>query len=337
MRFRSVFIEALAYDLPETCVLTADIESVLDALYARIGLAPGTLLGLTGVEARRLWPTDVRPWQRAVVAARGALDLARVGRDEVGLLVSTAVSRDVLEPSVASSVHGALGLPARCRNHDLANACLGFLSGMVEVGALIEAGLLDVGVVVAGEGSREVLEATLDTLCAPDADARAYSANLATLTLGSAAVAAVLVHERRTRGGHRLLGEVALAATEHNDLCRGDFRGMSTDGTRLLEAGVTLGAQTWAAAAPVFGWTTALDACAMHQVGRTHYGAITGALGIPAGRAPVIYDQLGNIGAAGVPVTLCRAAEQGLLRPGGRAALLGIGSGLNCAMQGVIW
>lgn len=338
MRFKHVAIEAFAYALPETSVTTSDIEAALAPLYARLALAPGWIEGLTGVTERRFWPTHVRPWQKAAEAGGAALEAAGVDPGALDALISTAVCRDVLEPSVASNVHSALQLGARTRNFDLANACLGFVSGLSVAGGLIEAGLIQTALVVAGEGSREVVESTIERMLRPDVDKSRYYANLATFTLGSAAVAAVVVDARISRTSHRLLGEVALADTTANHLCRGDLTGMETDGRKLLEAGVALGSRTWAEAKRHFGWSDApLAAYATHQVGKTHFKTITNALGIPIDRAPETYATLGNTGAAGVPMALLKAIETDMLREGDELALLGIGSGLNCAIQGVRW
>jgi 3-oxoacyl-[acyl-carrier-protein] synthase-3 len=46
---------------------------------------------------------------------------------------------------------------------------------------------------------------------------------------------------------------------------------------------------------------------------------------------------MGNIGPASVPIVLAHAVELGRIRRGDRVALLGIGSGLNCAMAEVVW
>ena len=47
--------------------------------------------------------------------------------------------------------------------------------------------------------------------------------------------------------------------------------------------------------------------------------------------------QLGNVGSVSAPITMAMAVEQGQLVPGQRAAILGIGSGINCLMLGVEW
>jgi len=46
---------------------------------------------------------------------------------------------------------------------------------------------------------------------------------------------------------------------------------------------------------------------------------------------------LGNTGSASLPVTFAMGVEKGTLKKGDKAALLGIGSGLNCLMMGVQW
>jgi hypothetical protein len=65
--------------------------------------------------------------------------------------------------------------------------------------------------------------------------------------------------------------------------------------------------------------------------------AVVRTLEVPDERALKVYPELGNIGAAGVPITLAKALEQGRVQDGDLVALMGIGSGLNVAMLGVRW
>ena len=46
---------------------------------------------------------------------------------------------------------------------------------------------------------------------------------------------------------------------------------------------------------------------------------------------------LGNIGPASLPITLSKSVEAGRVNGGDRVGLLGIGSGLNCAMSELRW
>lgn len=75
----------------------------------------------------------------------------------------------------------------------------------------------------------------------------------------------------------------------------------------------------------------------MHQVSRVHTEKLAGALELPMTKVPTIYRESGNVGPASVPMTLHAAREEGRLCPGQRIGLMGIGSGLNCAMAEVVW
>jgi 3-oxoacyl-[acyl-carrier-protein] synthase III len=338
MLYDDVFIEAVVAVLPERVVPTSEIEEQIRPLYSRLGVKPGWVESVTGIRERRVWRPEEIPTHRAAEAGLQALNAAGIDPYEVRVVVSTSVAKDRLEPSLASTVHARMGLGAHCLNLDVGNACLGFLSGMQLVANQIQLGQADVGVVVAAEDSRAVVQATIDRLVAADATFATFRDNLATLTLGSAAVAMVLTSRRRTRVGHRLLGGAMLAATEHNELCMGDIRGMVTDSNRLLNEGVRLAERTWDAMVHLLGWSVpGISAFAAHQVGAAHHTKILETLRIPEHKSLPVYGFLGNIGAAGVPTTLALTLERGRIRDGDQVALLGIGSGLNCAMMGVRW
>ncbi len=318
-------------------VTTASIERMLGRTWERLGLKQGFLEGLTGVAERRFWEEGVGPSEAATRAARALLERQAFPPERLGALVSTSVCKDYLEPSVASLVHGNLGLPASCWNFDVGNACLGFLSGMAMVANMIELGQIEAGLVVAGEGSREVTRATVEELMRPGADFQRLKDNLATLTLGSGAAAMLLVRAG-SAPGPRLRGGSILAATEFNRLCVGTATRMTTDAARLLQEGVRLAERTWRQLQQELALHPAeVQEYALHQVGKANHEAVTGTLGLPAERALRIYPQLGNVGAAGVPLALATARDQDRLRPGRPVALMGIGSGLNCAMMVVDW
>ena len=338
MRFNAVAIESLATVLPETRITTASIERMLGRTYRRLNIAPGFLEMLTGIHTRRFWDEGIKPSDAATLAARKALAESSISADRIGILVNTSVCKDYLEPSTAALVHGNLGLAPVCLNFDLGNACLGFLSGMQVVATMIEQGAIEAGMVVAGEGSRDVIRSTVSRLIKPGTTFPDLRDNLATLTLGSAGAAMLLVRADLTESPHRFLGSHALAATQHSRLCVGTAEKMTTDPTTLLQEGVKLAAQVW----QEFTADLGLDhpdfaQYALHQVGKANHDAVCKAVGVPVDRALRIYPDTGNVGACGVPLTLSRAIELGRVSPGDKVALMGIGSGLNSAMQALRW
>lgn len=339
MRFRNVSIEGIAYEEAPVRVSSSALEERMNGAMARMKLPPRPIEGFTGIAERAFWPRGASVAEAATNAARRALAAAGVRPDQVGLLMNTSVSKELLEPSTASIVHGGLGLGPNCRNFDVANACLGFLNGIEIAGQLLEAGVIDYALVVDGEDSGPVVENTLRRLSSHDATTRDFWDNFATLTLGSVAVAMVLGRADRSRTTHRVNGSVGLAATEYNQLCVGTNERMITDSTKLLRAGVELAQRTWqVAAAELPGWEDArIDQYICHQVGRAHLQALCTALGLALDKCFVTYPSYGNVGPAAVPLTLQLAADAGRVKAGDHVALMGIGSGLNVAMMSVTW
>lgn len=341
MKYRHVCIEGLGYVLPPRVVTTDALEQRLAPVYERLGLPAGRLELMSGIRERRLWDEGTRPSQVAAEAGRRALTDAGVAPAEVGCLIHASVCRDYLEPATANLVHHALGLPPEALLFDLGNACLGVLDGMVLVADMIELGRIEAGLIVSGECAEGLLESTVAQLLGdPTLTRRSIKPSVASLTIGSAAAAVLLVRAERSRGGHRLEGGVARCATAHHALCTGTERAgrtlMSTDSEQLLAEGCRLAADTWAAGAREHGWSDATtERVFSHQVGTAHRRALLGALGVDADKDEPIYPWLGNTGSAALPVALARGVERGQLPAGARAVLLGIGSGINCLMLGV--
>jgi 3-oxoacyl-[acyl-carrier-protein] synthase-3 len=208
------------------------------------------------------------------------------------------------------------------------------MNGMQLAALMLDSGQIDYALVVDGEGSRRPQEATIERLQQPGVTKDELLDNFATLTLGSGGAAMVLGRASEHAEGHRFVGGVARAATQHNQLCVGDLERMTADSRGLLEAAVALASDTWADAAAEFDWTD-LDSYVIHQVSKIHTSEITRALRIDPARTPVIFPTRGNIGPASIPFTLALNADA--FEAGQRVACMGIGSGLNAAVIEIAW
>ncbi len=349
MLYRQVNIAAINGKLPPEAVTSADIESRLKPVYERLKLPEGRLELMTGIRERRFWAPGTLPSEAASLAGEAALEASGIPREKIGCLLMCSVSRDFLEPATATVVHNRLGLPSRAEVFDVSNACLGFLSGMIVLGNMIELGQVEAGLLVSGENSRPLLESTIEKILNDETlTRRTVKPLFASLTIGSGAVAAVLAKRGLTGSGHRLLGGVSLAATEHNDLCRGGNPAsgmtdgsetlMNTDSEMLMQCGVEAAAKTWKLFLSETGLSESDFSCyCTHQVGRAHKKLLCEKLGIDIGKDFATLETMGNVGSVSCPVTLAAAVESGALKEGETAAMLGIGSGINCTMLGVKW
>ncbi len=339
MWFDRVFVEAVTHLLPEEVVTSDAIEERLAPLYDRLRLPPGRLELMSGIRERRFFPPGTKPGDISCRVGELAIEQSGVPREAFGACLHGSVCRDCLEPATACRVHHALGLPHGCIVQDVSNACLGILSGALQIATMIELGMIEAGIVVGTECGRQLVDNTIDKLNADTSLTRDSVKNsFASLTIGSASAAMVLCHQRLSRTGARLRASTVYADTTHHDLCQSEGLAevMQTDSERLMRAGVAAGAANFERLLDAAGWTRErIDRTFCHQVGAAHRKMMLGELGLPLERDYSTVDWLGNTGSAALPSALSLGLEAGAVNRGDRVALLGIGSGVNCLMMAV--
>ncbi len=342
MRFQHVHLEAFGHALPDEVTTSEDLERRLAPIYERLNLNVGRLELMSGIRERRFWPEGTRPSAIAARAAEDALARCDIERERIGMLIHSSVCRDFLEPATASVVHNTLKLSDDCAAFDVSNACLGFANALTIVARAIEAGDIEAGLVVAGEDGGPLVRETIAHLLGCDSIGRKeMKLAYASLTIGAGAAACVVTHARHASSSRQLVGGVSLAGTEHVELCQGDHTGsggplMQTDSERLLHAGNALAKRTWTKLLAELEWThDSVERIITHQVGAAHRKLLLETLGVEVARDFPTVQTLGNIGSVSLPITYDLADRAGFFEGSERAALLGIGSGLHCAMLGV--
>jgi 3-oxoacyl-[acyl-carrier-protein] synthase-3 len=332
-------------------VTSRELESRLKSLYESLHLSEGQLEALTGITERRWWDPGYPLSEGAAAAARHALAASNVRARDLDVLIYAGVCRELLEPATACRVGASIGVGPGTAIHDVSNACLGVLSGMVDVANRIELGQARAGLVVACETAREINDIMIQRMLASKTMEN-FRLSLATLTGGSGAVAVLLTDGSfSTSKRRRLLGGVTQTAPQFHALCRWGFETLntfplatyfaqftSTDAAAVLKHGVELGARTWAAFLRKLGLVgDQIDKVICHQVGSGHRETILRVLGIAEEKEFCTFPYLGNVGTVSLPLTAALAEDRHFLQAGDRVALLGIGSGLNCMMLGVEW
>ncbi len=350
MQFDRVAIESLGFALPPEVISSAEIEQKLAPTYERLKLPEGRLELMSGIRERRFWLPHTKISVPSSTAARLALEATGLAPSDIGCLIHASVCRDYLEPATACGVHAALGLSSDCWVYDLSNACLGLLSGMVQIATLIERGAIRAGIVVGTESARNLVEATIASLNADQTLTRqSIKPSFASLTIGSGSCAVLLVDRRLSQTDNRLLSCVARAETQHHALCQSDNDQagssmqplMQTDSEQLLHAGVAVGVRTFdqllQEGAENELQRTDFDATVSHQVGATHRRLMLESLGLPEDRDYSTFAWLGNTGSVALPTALAMGLRSQAIAAGSRVALLGIGSGINSVMMTTHW
>ncbi|MFT4902085.1 MAG: 3-oxoacyl-[acyl-carrier-protein] synthase III [Lentimonas sp.] len=343
MKFKNVAIESMGYALPDEVWTSADIEAKLSVVYQRLGLPEGRLELMTGIRERRFWPQGMRASSASALAGEAVLSKSSFGREQIDLLIHSAVCRDRLEPATAAYVHGLLKLPGQTQIFDVSNACLGFLNAMTVAASMIESGQIERALIVSGENGRPLVENTLEQLLNPQLTRKSIKPYFANLTIGAGAVAAVLCRRDLAPESSPLLtAAVVETDSSHNELCQGDSAGdaleMLTDSEELLVAGIGVATRAWGRFLQATEWTADTpDRVITHQVGKAHSRELFKALGLDLAKDYTTFETLGNVGSVSCPITLARAMEAGAFIAGQKAAVLGIGSGLSSLMMALEW
>ncbi len=354
MKYSKVFINAIGYELAPHVVTTEEIEEKLKPFYQAAGFVPGQLVTLTGIMERRYWDVDHTLAKGSAKAGQKAIDMASISPDDIDALVFCGVGRDGFEPATACAVADDLKISSSAHVYDVSNACLGVITGMVQVANEIELGNIRAGLVVSCETARQIVESTIDEINeAKSIDF--YKKTIATMTGGSGAAAVLLTDGsfNSTASGdrsnlHRIDGGVVKHANRYHKLCRWTFEEngmptnskicMRTDARAVLEHGLALAGETFISLRQELEIPDDKpDKIICHQVGSTHQKMFLKAINMDGKKDFSTFPFLGNMGTVSLPMTAAIADERNFLNKGDYVGLLGIGSGLNCLMMGIEW
>jgi hypothetical protein len=125
---------------------------------------------------------------------------------------------------------------------------------------MIEKGVIKTALIVSGENAGPLIDQTLQHLLNdPTMDRKKIKPYMASLTIGSAAVAFLLTHSSLAPDAPKIVGGSTLTDSGSVELCQGDGSTeglmMATDSEALLKAGVKLASENWEKAKLVLGWT----------------------------------------------------------------------------------
>ncbi|NEB00381.1 ketoacyl-ACP synthase III [Streptomyces sp. SID13726] len=290
----------------------------------------------TGVLSRHVAGPDEAASDLAAHAVRAAAEAAGIDVADIGLLVCATSTPDELGPSTACRVQAVLG----ARNAvalDVSAACSGWLfaakvahdwlrvSGEVRYAAVVGVEVYSRFLDPADRGTAVLFaDGAAASVLGPVPAAEGFTR----FSLGSDGALAdrVLIPAGGSRrpasaatladGGHRVHMDGRTIGRFITDV----FPRLVTDA--LEQGGLSL---------------DDVDCVIAHQPNPVLLRRIGADLGIPAGRAAVVGDEVGNIGAASAPYALARAAAGRRLRTGDRVLVAVFGAGMTWGSALLTW
>lgn len=126
-------IVGLGSYLPEKVLTNLDLEKMVDTSHEWI-------ISRTGMNERRIAKEDEYSSDMGFKAAQKALETAKIGAEQVDLVLVTTMSPDYISPSTSALIQALLGA-VNASAVDIQAACTGYLYGLSIAKAYIESGI----------------------------------------------------------------------------------------------------------------------------------------------------------------------------------------------------
>lgn len=306
-----------------------------DDLAQRLDTSDAWIRSRTGIAERYVVAPGTATSDLAVEAGLRALKSA--GAEHVGAVVLATTTPDQPCPATAPQVAARLGL-GQVPAFDVAAVCSGFLYGLATASGLLAAGVADSVLLIAADAFTTIVnpeDRTTAVIFADGAGAvvlRAGSAGepgaVGPLVLGSDGGLSHLIEVPAGGSRQRSSGPVTDPEDQY-------FRMLGRDTYRHAVERMTGASQQ---AARLAGWSIGdVDRFAAHQANARILDSVSERLGVPAERQLTNIAQVGNTGAASIPLLLSQAAGDGRLTAGHRVLLTAFGGGLSWGATTLVW
>ena len=314
------YVAGTGRGIPATVFTNADFASI------GIETTDEWIVERTGIKQRHIAKTESAT-DLAAMAAREAMQKAKVQPGEVDLIVLGTASPDRLLPSAAVDLQAALGA-SRAAAFDVGAACSGFIYGATVAEGLMMTGGFETALVVGVEKLSDITDWQDRATC---------------VLFGDGAGAAILKRSKQHKGilssyvrsdgtlGDLLCRPAGGATTPFSadvltarsqfirmngrEVFKHAVRSMSDAATRALDAAKVTGAD--------------IDLMIPHQANIRIIEATAKHANIPMEKVYVNVDRYGNTSAASIPIALDEALETGRIREGSTVLLVAFGAGFT--------
>jgi len=313
--------------VPEKVITNHDLERIVDT-------SDEWIVTRTGIRERRIADSNTATSDLATMAARRALESARLTPQDIDMIVVATVTPDMHFPSTACLVQRNIGA-TNASAFDLEAACSGFLYGIIVANQFVATGLCRNVMVIGAECLSKFVNWKDRNTCVLFGD-------------GAGAVIVSRVGE-----GYGFLSQVLGADGSGADLLMLEAGGsrkppsfetverelhyIYMEGSEVFKFAVRI----MAAMAEEAVWRAGLtkeqvDFLIPHQANIRIIEAARKRLELPEDKVYVNLDRYGNMSAASIPVALDEAIRLGRIKKGDNIVMVGFGGGLTwgaCAMK----
>lgn len=321
--------------LPEKVLTNSDLEKMVET-------SDEWIRTRTGIEERRIAKDSEATSDLAIIAARRALQNARVTASEIDKIFVCTCTPDMFFPSVSCLVQSALGA-AHAACMDISAACSGFIYGLASAKSFLESKM-----------AQKVLVIGVDTL----SKITNWQDRSTCVLFGDGAGAAVLSAEERNsavQAGERGILSIVLGSDGaqgsiltvpaggsrqpvNEEVLKKKLNTIQMDGPEVYKLAVTKMVEVAKAALTLAGKEPQeLKLIIPHQANLRIIESVAKRLNLNGETVFVNLQKYGNMSAATTIVALDEAARSGRIQPGDLVELVAFGAGLTWGAAVIRW
>jgi 3-oxoacyl-[acyl-carrier-protein] synthase-3 len=279
----------------------------------------------SGIRERRLAAPHQATSDLGLVAAQRALESAKLGPEQIDLIIVATLTPDYMTPNTASLIQHKLGA-SRAAAFSLEVACVGFIGALSIAKAYVESGLYSKVLVIAADKLSSIVDYTDRATCVLFGDGAAAAvvadvgAGLAVrhTCLGSDGAQANLL--MIPGGGSRE------PATEDTVRCKRHYLNM--EGKEVFKHAVRRMEAATHECMEASGWQQSdIDWLIPHQANDRILEAVGKRFEIPPDRLVNTLHKYGNTSASGLGIALDELVRQGKVASGQKILLVAFGAG----------
>lgn len=297
--------------LPVQVRTNADLERMVET-------SDEWIVSRTGIRERRIAAPDENVSTMAFEAAKHALEMSGLDKDEIGLIVVATTSATHAFPSAACQVQNMLGIKG-CAAFDVAAACAGFTYALSIADQYVKNGAVKHALVIGSD----TLSRTLDPQ--DRGTVILFGDGAGAVVLGASDEAGILSTHIHADGRY---GE--LLTLPNRQRYTDDQAYLTMAGNEVFKVAVTELAHIVDESLAANNLERSdLDWLVPHQANLRIISATARKLGMGMDKVVVTLDRHGNTSAASVPSALDEAVRDGRIKPGQLILLEAFGGGFT--------
>jgi 3-oxoacyl-[acyl-carrier-protein] synthase-3 len=311
--------------LPERILSNAELAK-------RVDTTDDWIVGRTGIHRRHIAAEGEATSHLALKAAQAALADAKIGADEIDLIIVATTTPDETFPSVATNLQSKLGM-TRGAAFDVQAVCSGFVYGLAVADNFIKCGQARTVLLVGAETMSRLMDWTDRTTCVLFGDGAGAIVLRAAPGKGDVSDRGVLSTKLFSDGRHHDFlyvdgGPSTTGTTGHLRMAGKEvFKHAVINTVSAMEQAVEAGG------API----ETVDWIVPHQANQRILDTTAWKLGLPKERVISTIAEHGNTSAASVPLALDVGVKDGRIKRGDLLLLEAMGGGFTWGAALVRW